>query len=204
MRCRGCARLAAWAGRLPSRGLHVPLVRLCSWVLLVGRHSAQLGGDACHVGTDIRARPSNCAETLKASGTVLGWRIPRTPCGSMGMKSRWLEGITQPSRLTCWVHSADIPPAESLPCSRCTQGMSWQRPTSPLSFRGNQALAAGSETRRRSVDGRVCLRNSPRPCDSRSHLSGPPSVNVGLAPPAWQWSLGGEVVKNKHLSIGSI
>jgi hypothetical protein len=72
--CRGCARLAVWAGRLPSRGLHAPLVRLCSWVLLVGRHSAQLGGDACHVGTDKRARPSNCAETLKASGTVLGWR----------------------------------------------------------------------------------------------------------------------------------
>ena len=76
MGCRGCARLAVWAGRLPSRGLHAPLVRLCSWVLLVGRHSAQLGGDACHVGTDKRARPSNCAETLKASGTVLGWRHP--------------------------------------------------------------------------------------------------------------------------------
>ena len=68
--------MAAWAGRLPSRDLHAPLVRLCSWVALVGRHTAQLGGDASHVGTDIRARPSNCAETLKASGTVLGWRHP--------------------------------------------------------------------------------------------------------------------------------
>jgi hypothetical protein len=58
--------------------------------------------------------------------------------------------------------------------------------------RGHEALAA--ETRRRSVDGRVCLRNGPRPGDSRSHLSGSPSVNVGLAPPAWQWSLGGELV----------
>jgi hypothetical protein len=25
---RGCARLALWAGRTPSRGLHAPLVRL--------------------------------------------------------------------------------------------------------------------------------------------------------------------------------
>ena len=74
--CRGCAWLAAWAGRLPSRDLHIPLVRLCSLVVLVGRHTAMLGGDAERVGTDIRARPSNCAETLKASGTVLGWRHP--------------------------------------------------------------------------------------------------------------------------------
>ena len=59
--CRGCARLAAWAGRPISRDLHAPLVRLCMW------------DDAGHVGTDIWARPSNCAETLKASGTVLGW-----------------------------------------------------------------------------------------------------------------------------------
>ena len=75
-------------------------------------------------------------------------------------------------------------------------------PTAPP-LHGNQALAAGSETRRRSVDGCVCLRNSPRPCESRSHLSGFPSVNVGLAPPAWQWRLGGEDV-NKHLSIGFV
>uniref|UniRef100_A0A7S0MI74 Uncharacterized protein n=1 Tax=Cryptomonas curvata TaxID=233186 RepID=A0A7S0MI74_9CRYP len=80
--------------------------------------------------------------------------------------------------------------------------MSRRHPATPLSCRGNQALAAGSETRRRSVDGCVCLRNSPRPCESRSHLSGFPSVNVGLAPPVWQWRLGGEDV-NKHLSIGS-
>jgi hypothetical protein len=52
------------------------------------------------------------------------------------------------------------------------------------------------------VDGCVCW-NSPRPCESRSHLSGFPSVNVGLAPPAWQWRLGGEDV-TKHLSIGSV
>jgi hypothetical protein len=69
--------------------------------------------------------------------------------------------------------------------------MSWRHPATPLSCRGDQALAAGSETKRRSVDGCVCLRNSPRPCESRSHLSGFPSVN-GLAPPAWQWRLGGE------------
>ena len=71
--------------------------------------------------------------------------------------------------------------------------MSWRRPAAPLLCRGNQALAAGSETRRRSVDGRVCLRNSPRPGESRSHLSGSPSANVGLVPPVWQWHLGGEV-----------
>ena len=39
-------------------------------------HAVLLGGDACHIVTDIRARPSNCSETLKASGTVLGWRHP--------------------------------------------------------------------------------------------------------------------------------
>ena len=81
--------------------------------------------------------------------------------------------------------------------------MSWRRPATPLLCRGNQALAAGPETRRRSVDGRVCLRNSPRPGESRSCLSGSPSVNVGLVPPVWQWHLGGEVCpNNKHLSIG--
>ena len=115
----------------------------------------------------------------------------------MGVIIRWLKGIKQPSRLTCWAYSTDIPPVLSMPCSRCTQGMSWRRPATPLLCRGNQALAAGSETRRRSVDGRVCLRNSPRPCESRSHLSGSPSVNVGLVPPVWQWHLGGEVVCNK-------
>jgi hypothetical protein len=52
------------------------------------------------------------------------------------------------------------------------------------------------------VDGCVCLRNSPRPRESDPHLSGFPSVNVGLAPLAWQWRLEGEDV-NKHLSIGS-
>ena len=66
---------------------------------------------------------------------------------------RWLKGVTQPSRLTCRAYLADITPAGSLPCSRCTQGMSWRHPATPLSCRGNQALAAGSETRRRSVDG---------------------------------------------------
>jgi hypothetical protein len=110
----------------------------------------------------------------------------------MGVKIRWLKGVTQPSRLNCRAYLADITPAGSLLCSRCTQGMSRRHPATPLSCRGNQALAAGSETRRRSVDGCVCLRNSPRPCESRSHLSGFPSVNVGLVPPAWQWHLGGE------------
>jgi hypothetical protein len=30
-------------------------------------------GDAENVGTDIWARPANCAETLKASGTITSW-----------------------------------------------------------------------------------------------------------------------------------
>ena len=68
--------MAAWAGRLPSRDLHAPVVRLCSWVVWRRTNATQLWGDASHVCTDIRARPSNCAETLKASGTVLGWRHP--------------------------------------------------------------------------------------------------------------------------------
>ena len=46
-RCRGSARLAAWAGGPPSRGLHSPLVRLCSLAL----SACQVGGDA---GTSAR------------------------------------------------------------------------------------------------------------------------------------------------------
>ena len=65
-RCRECARWAAWAGRPPSRDLHAPLVRLCTWD----------SDDARHVGTDIWARQSNCAETLQISGTALGKRQP--------------------------------------------------------------------------------------------------------------------------------
>jgi hypothetical protein len=34
--------------------------------------------DVGHVGTDIWAKPSNCAEALKASGIVLGWRHPKS------------------------------------------------------------------------------------------------------------------------------
>ncbi len=63
-------------------------------------------------------------------------------------------------------------------CSRTDVGSPERPPLAPPD-RGNQALAAGSETRRRSVDGvprgfsgGVCFRNSPRPCESRSHLSG--------------------------------
>ncbi len=48
------------------------------------RLTALLGGDARHVGycyivtlgTGTRARQSNCSETLKASGTAMGWRHP--------------------------------------------------------------------------------------------------------------------------------
>ena len=93
-------------------------------------HAVLLGGDASHIDTGIWARPSDCSETLKASW---GGDTPRTPCGSMGVIIRWLKGIKQPSRLTCWACSTDIPPVLSMPCSRCTQGMSWRRPANPLS-----------------------------------------------------------------------
>jgi hypothetical protein len=59
----------------------------------------------------------------------------------------------------------------------CGCGLSWAAPPLAPPRRGNQALAAGSETRRRSVDGvprspggfsgSVCLRNSPHPSESR-------------------------------------
>jgi hypothetical protein len=56
-----------------------------------------------------------------------------------------------------------------------------------------------------SVGGRVrLLKEKPRPCESRSHLSGLPSVNVGLAPPAWQWRLGGEDVNNTSPSESTL
>jgi hypothetical protein len=44
-----------------------------------------------------------------------GGDILRTPRGSVEVKSRWLQGITQPSRLTCWARSADIPPQGPYP-----------------------------------------------------------------------------------------
>ena len=52
----------------------------------------------------------------------------------------------------------------------------------PFSCRENQALAAGSETRRQSVDGRVCLMNSPRPARAGQSPTpaGPPPRKRGL------------------------
>ncbi len=47
-----------------SAGVYGPLVRLC------------MRGDVGDMGTDIWVRPFNCGETLKASGTALGWRHP--------------------------------------------------------------------------------------------------------------------------------
>ena len=193
--CRGCARLpvAAWAGRLPGRDQHAPLlVLLCGLGVSVGRHAALLGGDAEHVGTDTTARPSNHdrAETLKARGTVrvLGRRHPSTSRRTTvvawgGEDPLVIRRHAAASCLACWAcpASADIPPAWSLPYPRCAhwQGMSWRLPATPLLCRGNQAVAAGPETRRRSVNGRVSLRNSPSPGESPSHLSGPPSANRG-------------------------
>ena len=57
---------------------------------------------------------------------------------------RWLQGVTQPSG-----HTQRISPRHAL-LALCT-GWSSRHPATPLSCRGNQALAAGSETRRRSV-----------------------------------------------------
>ena len=127
-RCWGCAP-AGWpptwprgraGGRPPSRDLHAPLVRLCSLVVFVSHcpsragwgRTALIGGDACHVGTDTRARPLNRAEALKASGTVLWWRHPLTPRWSVWVKKRQLKarGVTQPSCLNYWVYSAPQDP----------------------------------------------------------------------------------------------
>ena len=60
--------LVATSGRLPSRDLHAPLVRLHSLMVSVGRHTALLGGDAEHVGTDIR-------QTVKLRGNPEGQRF---------------------------------------------------------------------------------------------------------------------------------
>ncbi len=57
---------------------------------------------------------------------------------------RWLQGVTQPSG-----HTQRISPLHAL-LALCT-GWSSRHPATPLSCRGDQALAAGSETRRRSV-----------------------------------------------------
>ena len=66
-----------------------------------GRRRWQRRPQAMRVLPRIRARPSNCSESPKASGTVLGWRHLWTPCCSMGVTIRWLWGVKQPSRLTC-------------------------------------------------------------------------------------------------------
>ncbi len=127
--------------------------------------------------------------------------IQRAPCGSMGM-TLWQSArrhAPEPSSLLSIV--GGYHPTGSLHCSCCTQAMSWQQPTTPLSCRGDQALAADTETRRRSVDGCVCLRNSARtgliPADSSS----------------WTWICApcmtvapreeGIIVFRKHLSTGS-
>jgi hypothetical protein len=84
--------------------------------------------------------------------------------------------------------------------------MSWQHPATLMSCSGNQARSAGSETRRRSVDGCVCLGNSPSPCESRSHLSGSPRRECGSqagAPFMAVAPRSGGVFTNRHLSIGN-
>jgi hypothetical protein len=51
--------------------------------------------------------------------------------------------------------------------------------------------------------GLVCLRERLGPCESRPQISGFLSVNMGLAPLAWQWRLVVVVVgDDKHLSVG--
>ncbi len=109
------------------------------------------------------------------------------------MKIRGLWGGTQPSRLTCSRTPAPRPAPALTPLAGpgrhrapvpagAHAGRMWAThsgaPTAPP-LHGNQALAAGSETRRRSVDGAppcwgsVCLRNSPCPLESGSHLAAP-------------------------------
>jgi hypothetical protein len=59
----------------------------------VGKHSA--GGDASLMETDIKTRPSNCAETRKARA-VGEFGVPRAPSGNMGMSIYRLnlKGVT--------------------------------------------------------------------------------------------------------------
>ncbi len=90
------------------------------------------GDDAGHVGTDILARPSNCAGNPKGqrycSGVATSHEHHVVACDNPLVK-----GCSRaPSRLTCWAYSADITLAGSLPCSRCTQGMSWRHPATPF------------------------------------------------------------------------
>ena len=110
---RGCAgwlgsRTACPAGACGSWALHSPRRR--RW---------QRRPQAMRVHPRIRARPSNCSESPKASGTVLGWRHPWTPCCSMGVTIRWLWGVKQPSRLTCSAtdrNGASYPAGAVPPC----------------------------------------------------------------------------------------
>ncbi len=132
----------------------------------------------------IRARPSNCSESPKASGTVLGWRHPWTPCGSMGVTIRWLW-VKQPSLFSHGPIGASCPAGAAPPCQgpRAVTGCAhvvrmWALLALPLApplrlYRQVQRLDVGRWTGSPGeFSGSVCLRNSPRPCESRSHLSG--------------------------------
>ncbi len=71
-----CPVLTAWAGRRLSQDLHTPLYRKCKGQRGGAgvRRTDPLGGDANHLCRHRHKR--NCSETLKASGTALGWRHP--------------------------------------------------------------------------------------------------------------------------------
>ena len=101
-----------------------------------------------------------------------GGDIPCAPGCSLGVTIRWLWGVKQPSRLTCSRKQAPRPAPAIQPlagsgaapsvgpcgCSRCADGATPRGVPAAPSCRGNQALAAGSETRRRSVDGTRLLK----------------------------------------------
>ncbi len=113
---RGLCRLAWWAGGIPSRGLHAPLV------LPVGAESRAkalhpLGDDAGNVGHrrcgSIPASGSD-GRIARNPRTVQGWRHLCTPCCSMGVTIRWLRGLKQPSRLHSATDRLGLPARQAL------------------------------------------------------------------------------------------
>jgi hypothetical protein len=149
-----------------------------------------LGGGAGNADDSTYWRDRHMARNPRRPAAPLwGGDTPRAPGG--GENPRVMGGhAAEPSSRTPAPRPAPAltplagsgAPPSAGPCGPCScradVGHSkWPLPTAPPPH-GNQALAADSATRRRSVDGAppcwgsACLRNGPRPRKSGSHLSG--------------------------------
>ena len=142
----GVCRLAWWAGGIPSRGLHAPLVlpvgaaSTARGSIAGPRRCIRWGDDAGNVGHrrygsfPVSGPDRQIARNPRRPVVPLwGGDIPRAPGCSLEVTIRWLWGVKQPSRLT-WSATNQIgasTPAGADPsvgspsgtelCSRCVE-----------------------------------------------------------------------------------